>query len=129
MSLIASARNHSAAAGPRRRAGFTLVELLVAILLLDILVLGTIATSALAVRRYAAGRGREQAVASATSRIELLRLMPCGTQASGTDSGPGMVGHWSVTQRAPHQRALRDSVTYQAPGGARQVLVEVQLPC
>ncbi len=112
----------------RSRAGFTLVEVLVAVVFIDVAVLATVATSALVVRRQVELRAHLAASDAASNRIETLTVGACNA-ASGTASGPlGIDEHWSVTI-AGRVRAVRDSVTYRAGTIDKSIVLESEAPC
>jgi prepilin-type N-terminal cleavage/methylation domain-containing protein len=69
----------------KREQGFTLVEVIVAILVLTVGLLGLVTSAALVTRMIA--RGQRSAVQSlfSTRRLEMLRSTGCANQAAGTD--------------------------------------------
>jgi prepilin-type N-terminal cleavage/methylation domain-containing protein len=69
----------------KREQGFTLVEVIIAILVLTIGLLGLVSSAALVTRMIA--RGQRVAVQSlyAARRLEALRSTACTSQAAGTD--------------------------------------------
>lgn len=64
-------------AGPRNEAGFTLVEVIIAVMVLTVGMLGLVSTAALVTRMI--GRGQRSAVATnfAAQRLERLRIAAC----------------------------------------------------
>lgn len=89
---------------PRVRRGATLIELLVALLLLDVALLGLASMSAVAARRTGEAGRRSRAAVAAGNRLERLAAAPCAAMAGGTAAPePGFVEVWAV-------RALRDAV-------------------
>jgi prepilin-type N-terminal cleavage/methylation domain-containing protein len=105
----------NARVSPRRgaaRLGFTLVELMVAVLLLAIGLTGVVATSS-AISRMMGGSSREIGAATlAASRFETLRGSQCSAIANGTAVTRGTTERWSVTQVAPHTFDVTDSVSF-----------------
>jgi prepilin-type N-terminal cleavage/methylation domain-containing protein len=88
----------------KREQGFTLVEVIVAILVLTVGILGLVTSAALVTRMIA--RGQRSAVQSlfAQRRLEMLRSTACTSQAAGTDMlyrGSTMVDslNWSFLDR------------------------------
>lgn len=110
------------------RNGFTLVEVLVAVLFIDVAVLASVATSALVVRRQVELRAHIAASEAAANRIEMLALGACaGT--SGSAAGPhGIVEQWSVTI-AGGVRSMRDSVSFRAGRNEKSVVLESRRRC
>ena len=81
----------------RARAGFTLVELMVAVMVMAAGVLG-LAGTAVAVARLT-GAGSQQTIAAnvAATRFERLRAAPCNTIAAGSATTRGVSERWVVT--------------------------------
>jgi type IV pilus assembly protein PilV len=78
----------------RARAGFTLVELMVAIMVMAVGVLG-LAGTAVAVARMAGGAAQQTIAANvAASRFERLRASPCAAVKSGTATARGVQEKW-----------------------------------
>ena len=99
-------------AGPRARGGFTLVELMVAILLLGVGLSGLIATSG-AISRMMGGSIRESTASSiAASRFEKLRGASCASIVSGTATTFGVTESWKVTTITPTSFDITDSLSY-----------------
>src|SRR5690349_5747606 len=110
-------------------AGFTLVEVLVAIVLVTIGVLATAATSALVVRESDEGRTLALVIAVAANRLEELRSRGCVSE-NGQGAGPrGLTERWSSGIIAPSIRDLRDSVTYSVAGAPHVIVLVSRVPC
>jgi Tfp pilus assembly protein PilV len=112
----------------RLRRGATLIELLVALLLLDmgLAVLGGM--SAVAVRRIADANRRARATMASRTRIQRLMSQPCTATASGEGRlDPGVAEMWS-SQGEPGSRRLTDSVTVRN-GKPPEIVLEVRVPC
>ncbi len=103
----------------RNRAGFTIVEVIVAVMILVVGVLG-LATTASAVSRLIGG-GAQQTLAAnvAQSRFERLRAQQCATVASGSASSRGVSEEWDVEQVAPNMFEVVVEVTYTTSAGPR----------
>ena len=78
-----------------RRNGFTLVELIVAVLLLTVGLGALAGTSTWVLRETAASRRAERAAVIAQARLELLRVGSCAS-GSGTATHGELVERWSV---------------------------------
>lgn len=92
-----------------RRRGFTLVEVVVALFLLQVALLALSAATIAAAREIAAVRRDARALAQANRRVALLRVSACGGGASGTLDVDGIRESWAVTG-AGNSRQVVDSV-------------------
>ncbi len=119
----------------RGRGGFTIIEVLVAVVILGIGIIALVSSSASSTRMIGRGRSATRAVQAATERMEILRSTAyrtspdCTALASGTDSAAtGVVTSWTVTG-AGTSRALRVISTYQVPGRRRADTLLTQIRC
>lgn len=71
-----------------RPRGFTLVELMVAVVVFEFGLLGLLSTTAAVTRMIARGRRAARAATFATQRLERLRTTACGSQAGGSEVWP-----------------------------------------
>lgn len=113
---------------PRRRLGFTLVELLVALLLVEVGLLSLTGTTLALIRERSAVRARAAAIRAASNRLQILAAGPCEA-ASGAASGPSAIREMWDVQLVPNAvRELRDSVVYGADSG-HAIVLRTRLPC
>src|SRR5690242_17974630 len=105
------------------RRGYSLVELLVAIILVDAGLLAIVQTHAVVVRRRNETRVRAAALAAAASRVELLVAAPCGP-ASGTAASSVYTETWLALPDT-RTREISDSVTFGA-GAAHRVALRTR---
>jgi prepilin-type N-terminal cleavage/methylation domain-containing protein len=110
------------------RAGFTLIEVLIAVVLIDVGLLALVAGSAVVVRRAAEVSTRSAALRTASNRIQTLGATRCAAITGGASSG-GIDEAWSVTLEPNHVRELRDSVQFTVAGVPRSVALVTRLPC
>jgi Tfp pilus assembly protein PilV len=113
----------------RRRNGFTLVELLVAVLLVDIGVLAMVSGTAMIARRQVELRARIAATQVASNRIQRLIATPCVATNGSANADRGIVERWSVTLLPNAQRDLHDSVVFATNGVERSVTIRSRTPC
>ena len=109
------------------RHGFTLAELIVGVMLLTVGLGALAGTSAWTFRESVSARRVERAANLARSRLELLRLGPCGA-ASGVEVHGDLIERWSVSQNrlgalATVAIAQRDS------GRMREQRYHAAFPC
>ncbi len=117
--------------------GFTLVEIIIAIVVLTVGLLGLVSTAALVTRMIA--RGQRSAVAStfASQRMELLRPAACiaAQRTNGTDTlyrGTTWVAinNWTWTDQGNLYYRARIVTTYKTvQNRVRTDTLEVGVPC
>lgn len=120
--------SHPRPAVPPRR-GVTLVELLVALVLVTIGVLALAGTTAAATRAAARGARMADAATAARSRMERLAARRCAAIAPGESVTRGRTERWTIVASPPGARRLRVETLVDAPGGARRATLEGTIPC
>ena len=84
-----------------RRGGFTMIEILVAVTILVVGVLGMMGTSAAVTRMLSRGNRSNRAAFYAQERLERLQATPCPLLASGTETKATVYNlSWLVTTPA-----------------------------
>jgi prepilin-type N-terminal cleavage/methylation domain-containing protein len=85
----------------RRRSGFTVMELIVAIVILSVGLLGLAATSGVVMRLI--GGGSQQTIAAnvALARFERMRGVSCGRVVAGSAMSRNVQETWTVTPVGP----------------------------
>lgn len=120
------------------RSGFTLIEVMVAIVILTVGVLGLISTSALVTRMIGRGNMTTKATQLAQTRLEILRQQAlsttpsCSAVSSGTaTNASGISEAWTVTTPAgtTNLRQFSVTVTYPISGGTRTATMTTQVRC
>jgi prepilin-type N-terminal cleavage/methylation domain-containing protein len=117
-------------------AGFTLIEVLVALIVLGIGVLALTGSSAVVNRMIGRGKVETHAAALAAGRLEKLRLAAalsprCGSpafQSGGPLWEDGLRESWSVDP-AGVVRHVRVSVSYLTIRGSRSAVLETSIAC
>jgi len=116
--------------------GFTIVEVIIAILVLTVGLLGLVTTSALVTRMIARGGRSANASTFASKRLELLRITGCRTQTAGKDTlftqtgGVLATNSWVFTNNTNSHWAIVDTLRYQTAKGAwRTDILETQVSC
>ena len=104
------------------RAGFTIVELLVAMMVFAIGVLGLAATTATVARLMGSASRQSMAAALAQSRIEKLRGVPCASIASGSDTVRGITSTWTATA-VTRGVNITETVSFPLAGGGTRTRV------
>lgn len=98
-------------------AGFTLLEILVALVILGVGILGLSANAALVSSLVGDGSRLTLAATVATSRLEQLRARPCASITSGTATTRGIEERWSVGPMGTSALEIEISVTYPLRSG------------
>lgn len=78
------------------RRGFTIVEVLVAIIILTVGLLGLVTAAATVTRMITQGRWYTEASAYANERFEILRSESCGDVSDGSASRGSFTLSWTV---------------------------------
>lgn len=104
----------------RNREGFTILEVLVAVLVLTVGITALVGSAAIVTRMIGQGRRTTQAAQRAERRLEILRQTAlsatpqCTGLAGGTATSAGITETWTVTTPAspPQSRVLQVIVSY-----------------
>ena len=105
----------------QRRAGFTIVEVVVAVMILSVGVLGLAGAAAIVTRMMGASEIQSDASTVAAARFEILRGTRCPL-ASGSASNAGINESWTVQalgNAGYRMYEVMDSVTYMNRDGQR----------
>lgn len=99
--------------GTRDRGGFTLVEIIVAVIVLTFGVLGLAGTTAYVIRQVTLAEVTSRRAAAVQSAVEQLRAMPYEDLANGSDSVGPFAVDWTV---ASSNRSAEITVVTRGPG-------------
>jgi prepilin-type N-terminal cleavage/methylation domain-containing protein len=100
------------------RIGYTLVELIVALLVFAVGGLALASTSAILGRALNTDAVRERAARIAATQIERLAA-GCGGAPNGQQNIPQIHSEWTVLQPGPGSVEINESVSYQSSHGMR----------
>jgi len=115
---------------PRRvHAGFTLLEVLIAIILIDVALLSLVAGSATLVRRASDLKARGAALRAASDRVQRLGIAPCNASPGGAQGAYGLTESWTVAASSTSIREISDSVAYVTHGTHASVVLRTRLAC
>lgn len=102
---------------PANRSGFTIMELIVAITILTIGLMGMAATSGLVMRMIGGGTHQTVAANVALARFERLRGLSCGRITGGSATTRNVQESWTVTPigapAAPRAMDVTLTLTYR----------------
>jgi type IV pilus assembly protein PilV len=115
----------------RLRAGFSIVEVLVALVLVTVGLLGIAGNCALAIRVTAVAARERRAAQRATDRIAELTSQGCASARSGSSSDvSGQVSEqWTVGAVANGVALVDAQVRWAAPSGTRSVALRSAMLC
>jgi type IV pilus modification protein PilV len=100
--------------------GFTIVEILVAVMILTVGLLGMVTTAGLVTRMIGQGQRFTQASALANERFEILRAQRCPATATGSETRGAFTISWRVVDAAGGKgRAITVSVVSPTTRGNR----------
>jgi type IV pilus assembly protein PilV len=112
-----------------RRGGFTLVEVMVAMLIFTVGLLGLATTSAVVIKQMGDAGRMGIAASVAQARMEKLRVAPCNTAiASRTDTTRGIITTYSLTTQTRSSR-IDVTVRYNTRNGSRTQSYRSTIPC
>jgi prepilin-type N-terminal cleavage/methylation domain-containing protein len=112
----------------RQRTGFTLIEVLVAILVLAVGVLALAGTTAVTVRRMSQSGHLAAAASVARGRAEFSFADGCTAVTSGTERLLDLHSEWSASP-GPASTDLSQSVTFAALHGDHTDTFLTSIPC
>lgn len=110
------------------RKGFSLIELMVAIMILTVALLGLAASSAVATQMIGAGGHHTLAASVAQSRFEMLRRGSCAALVGGSSYTRGISESWQVDSIRT-SAFITARVTYQTRRGPRTQIFRSVRPC
>lgn len=117
--------------------GFTLIELMLAIVVLGVGILALVGASASVTRMIGRGKIETRAAQTASRRMEILRLSAGATFPPCTDPGfatggpilsGGVLEAWQVSPSGK-VRQVKVMVTYLTARGSRTATLETRIPC
>jgi type IV pilus assembly protein PilV len=111
------------------RSGFTIVELIVAMLMLTIGLLGLAGVGGVVLKQMQGGTYQTIAASIAQSRFEQLEGDPCISIIGGTATVRGMTEKWTVTALGMRAKTVYDTVTYVSSAGTKKVGIHTVVAC
>jgi type IV pilus assembly protein PilV len=112
------------------RRGFTVVEVLVALIVVAVGLLGVAGASAIALRASHAAMREQSAVSRARSRLALIESGGCGIAVSGERQvGTGLMDRWTVGPLVNGVRLAEVSSDWDDTGRRRTVTLRSALLC
>lgn len=115
----------------RPRSGISIVEVLVALMLVCIGLLGIAGSTALALRTTLDSANRREAVQRVATRFALLSSAGCDSARGGRLNDPThqLTEQWTVSAAGPHFALVTDSVRWMSARGPRHFALQTAIPC
>jgi prepilin-type N-terminal cleavage/methylation domain-containing protein len=116
---------------PTSRRGVSIVEVLVALVLLAVGLLGVAGNAAIAVRGSGGAARERRAVQRAGDRLAALREQGCVVARSGTltDPAAALTEQWTVGSASSGAALVDVEVRWRAPAGPRVLLLRGGILC
>ena len=108
---------------PSNRRGFTIVEVVVAMMIMTIAVLALASSSGLVSKMMMRGHNAEMAASFAMRRIDQLRMTGCAARSSGADtlfrgtSNWSAINSWVWTDAGKSVYRVKVTTSYRSSGG------------
>lgn len=115
--------------GRPARTGFTLVELIVAMLMLTIGLLGLAGVGAVVLKQMKGGTNQTIAASIAQSRFEQMEGDGCASVISGTATVRGMTETWTVASMGLRAKSVYDTVSFVGTTGTKKVGIHTVIAC
>lgn len=113
----------------RSRRGFTVVELVIAIIILAIGVVGLMATSLVVLRQMRTGQRQAVAATLAQSTFDSLASRPCAALVSGSANGAMGIREWWTVSGNGAARIASDSIVIPVHRGERAYVFSSTILC
>jgi prepilin-type N-terminal cleavage/methylation domain-containing protein len=115
----------------RPRCGFSVVEVLVALVLVTVGLLAMAGSTTLALRTALDAQRRREATHRIESRFAGLAAAGCSRAASGIESDPArqLSEGWTVHAPAGAFATITDSVSWLSASGRRSMVLTSAIPC
>ena len=117
------------------RRGFTIVEVIMAMMIMTVAVLALASTSGVVSKMVSRGHNAEMAAGFAARRIDLLRLTACTSQAAGADtlfrgaSSWAAVNAWTYTDAGNGTWRVRVTTSYRSGPATKSDVTEASISC
>jgi type II secretory pathway pseudopilin PulG len=114
----------------RARTGFSLIELLIALVLLEIGLLALVGMAAASTREANASRREASALSVASARLERAASLSCQGSNSGVSrAGPGVIDSYVEIVGPNGTRVISDSVLVVTTRGTRVTVLRIGARC
>ncbi len=109
--------------------GFTLVEVIIAVMILTVGLLGLASTAGVVTRMIGQGQRYSEVAWMASQRFETLRSQTCASMSSGSASEGQFSSDWTVTPLGTTANRITVNVTSPTGVGTRIDTFETSVAC
>jgi prepilin-type N-terminal cleavage/methylation domain-containing protein len=114
----------------RVRRGLTLIEMMVAVVMLSIGLLGLASTSGYVVRQVGGGAKQSTVAQAIANRIDKLRSLGCDQIQSGSNTARGVSESWTRGAIVNRVLSVGYTVSYRVAGeGLKTQTLTITVPC
>lgn len=114
----------------RSRRGFTVVEMVIAIIILAVGIIGLMGTSLVVLRQMRLGQRQALAAGLAQTRFDSLASRPCSALVNGGGAGPmGLREAWVVTAAGGGARHVTDTIVIPLHRSSRRYVYSSTILC
>ena len=115
----------------RRRSGLSIVEVLVALILVTVGLLAIVGSTTLALRTTLDAAHRREAAQRAASRFSILAATGCAHATSGTNVDPArhLAEQWTVTAASAAFATVTDSIEWMSANGLTSYSLTSAIAC
>jgi prepilin-type N-terminal cleavage/methylation domain-containing protein len=112
----------------RSEQGYTIIELLVAVMIFSVGLLGMAGTASVIMSTVTSTKSRTIAASVAESRFERIRATPCASRAGGSAVSRGISEAWTI-ERLPRADDVTVNVSFLSRHRKRTETFRSFLPC
>ena len=114
---------------PRSERGFTIAELMVAVVIFSVGLLAMAGTAGVIVTTLTSTQSRTIAAGVAESRFERIRTTACASRASGSATTRGIAETWTLSHLPRAEDDVTVSVSFLSNHQSRTEMFRSILPC
>ena len=112
-----------------RRSGLTLVEMMVAVVMLAVGLLGLVGTAAVVTRQIGGGTRQGLAAQVIANRLERFRALDCPQIQPGSTTTRGVYESWVPGAKVNRVLYVVDTVKYSVGGSQKTQTFTITVPC
>ena len=123
-------RNRRSADPRRARRGVTLIEVIIAMIVMSIGIMGLAGTASYVATQMGGGNAQTIAAAMSTKIADSLSSRRCASLVDGTQTSRGVKATWTITTPIPRVRTINQTLEYTVKRGSKKsVSYQVMIQC